>query len=202
MIEDLTNDPLIQLLVNKTRLKSTESTLLAQAHRDLGRLLAKPFAQRLALEGYAIEHVTGPEKGVRVARGREPIILALLRAGLFIAEGIRESIPESSLVLVRAGDLDLPSMPAGGRPLLLVDAVINTGKSIRPLIEKSITLGAHSVGVAALVGHRDGVTSLARDFPTVDFIFARVSEHSYLGKGGTDTGARLFGTTNWTTERQ
>lgn len=201
MIVDLTNEPVTRILVNQTRLKVTESTRLAQAHREVGRLLAKPFAERLTLEEYDIEHVTGPSKGVRVASGREPIILALLRAGLFLAEGIRESFPESSLILIEPGQVNIPQIPAFGRPLLLVDGVINSGKSIRPLIESALARRASKVVVAALVAHRDGVEDLSRDFPTVDFIIARISEHSYVGKGGTDTGARLFGTTSWATER-
>jgi len=36
--------------------------------------------------------------------------------------------------------------------------------------------------------------SIAADHPDVLFYFARLSHNSYVGKGGTDTGNRLFGT--------
>ncbi|MGI0071141.1 MAG: uracil phosphoribosyltransferase [Thermoplasmata archaeon] len=201
MIVDLSDDALVRLRVNKTRLKSTESIDLVQAHREVGKAIARAFAEHLSIEEYPIEHVTGLSTGFRIQVGREPIILALLRAGLFLAEGIRESIPGSSLVLLDGHEKPLPTMPALDRPLLLVDGVINTGTSIRPLIDKALATGARNVLVAALVAHRPGLEDLARDYPQVDFLVARVSDHGYLGRGGTDTGARLFGTTTWSTER-
>jgi uracil phosphoribosyltransferase len=202
MIRDLTNDPLARLLVNRTRLATTESTELVEAHRRVGELLAQVIAKELSLEEYDIQHVTGPSRGVRLTSGKEPIIIALLRAGLFLAEGIRESLPGSSLVLLSGHDDDLPVMSVSGRPLVLVDAVINTGASIRPLIGKLRGPTEQKVMVSALVGHRPGVEALARDFPTVEFVLARLSDHSYVGKGSTDTGARLFGTTGWPSERR
>ena len=48
--------------------------------------------------------------------------------------------------------------------------------------------------VLAGVSPFEQANSIATDYPDVMFYFARLSHNSYVGKGGTDTGNRLFGT--------
>ena len=62
-------------------------------------------------------------------------------------------------------------------------------------------LDSAKVMAITLVGYGPAVKALADERPEVDFVAARLSERSYVGKGGTDTGARLFGTTTWPSER-
>jgi len=173
---------------------------LAQAHRDVGRALASTIAGYLPLDEVEIEHVTGRSTGVRVRAGSEPIVVALLRAGLFVAEGIWERLPGSALVLHNHGGNHIDAIPAG-RLVVVVDAVINTGRSLRAILDQVGARGAERVVVVALVGYRPAVEALAMEMPGVDFVAARLSDHSYVGRGGTDTGARLLGTAEWRSER-
>src|SRR6266540_4132101 len=134
MLIDRTSEPLMQLLVDSTRRAGTAGPALAQAHRAVGRALASDIARVLTIESVEIDHVAGKSQGVRLEPGSEPMVIGILRAGLFLAEGIWESIPGSALVLYRNKE-DSAGMPAVGRPAVLVDSVINTGASMRSLIQ-------------------------------------------------------------------
>jgi uracil phosphoribosyltransferase len=201
MLRDQSADPMMRLLVDSTRRARPDGPALARAHRKVGHALARIVAEYLPLDEDTIDHVVGPSRGVRLRAGAEPIIVAMLRAGLFVAEGIWESFPGSSLVLQPAHASLLPSIPAAGRTLVLVDGVINTGNSIRPMLKQLIELEPMKAIVVTLVGYRPTLETIATEYPSTDIIAARVSDNSYVGKGGTDTGARLFGTTTWPSER-
>lgn len=186
----------MRLFVNTTRQADLVGPALAEAHRNVGRRLAGTVAQNLLLEDIAINHVTGSSRGVRVKSGNEPIIVAVMRAGLFVAEGIWSSLPGSSFVLYDHGS-SLDAMPVRERAVVIVDSVINTGRSIREVLDAVMPLQPGSIAVAAMVAYRGNLEMLVDEFPGVDFHVARISDRSYVGKGSTDTGARLFGTTTW-----
>ena len=81
-----------------------------------------------------------------------------------------------------------------GRRFILIDSVVNTGKSMEPVLDQLRTAGAAWLSVAALVTPEPTAERLARAHAAVWFYFARTSTNQYVGKGGTDTGNRLFGT--------
>ncbi len=201
MLIDRTQEPLLQLLVDATRRADCHGPALAEAHRQVGRALAGSVADRLPLEDTAIDHVAGRSVGVAIRSGAEPIIIGMLRSGLFLAEGLWAWLPGSSLILHRTGDGQLDHIPATGRTVVVVDAVINTGKSIRPVLDQLQRAAPEAVVVAALVAHRAGIEALADAYPNTAFVVARVSDRTYVGRGGTDTGARLFGTTRWPSDQ-
>ena len=201
MLIDRTSEPLMRLLVDATRRADSHGPDLAEAHREVGKALASTVADRLTLQDVEIDHVAGRSVGVGIRQGSEPIIVAMLRSGLFVAEGLWTRLPGSSLVLHRDGDGLLDDLPAQGRTVVVVDAVVNTGKSIRQILDRLPHSGADDIIVAALVAHRGGIEALVGDYPNVAFVAARVSDRSYVGRGGTDTGARLFGTTGWASDQ-
>lgn len=186
----------MRLFVNATRQADLAGPALADAHREVGCRLAGSVAQHLILEHVAINHVVGASSGVRIKPGSEPIIVAVMRAGLFLAEGIWSAMPSSSFVLYD-GDVSLQAIPARERTVVIVDSVINTGRSIREVLSAVRLLEPSKIVVAALVAYRSNLEMLVGEFPDVDFHVARMSDRSYVGRGGTDTGARLFGTTTW-----
>jgi uracil phosphoribosyltransferase len=191
-----TDNPLMRLAVDKTRRKATQGADLAAAHREIGRLLAPDVARNLELEDCAIEHSTGPSTGVQIRPGQEPAVVAMMRAGLFVAEGVWDSLPGSALVPWRPKLEEMPSI-AGERPAVIVDSVINTGRSMKRAIEALRGRGHEQIVVVTLVAYRPTLAEMAEAAPDITFIAARLSERSYVGSGGTDTGARLFGTTGW-----
>jgi len=120
-----------------------------------------------------------------------------MRAGLFVAEGLWSSIPGAALVPWGGEPADLSAVPLEGRPVIVVDSVINTGRSIHKTLDLLEVRRPAWITVAALVANSKGLASCASRWPDVEFAVARVSSRSYVGRGGTDTGARLFGTTSW-----
>lgn len=200
MLFDHTHEVMMRLLVNETRQAKITGSTLAESHRVVGRALAASVARCLTLDEVTIDHVAGASTGVQIKCGGEPIVVAMLRAGLFVAEGIWSSLPGSSLVLHAQG-IPLETLPASGRPIVIVDSVINTGKSIRETIETALAFTPSSIEVAAIVAFKGNMESLVEEYPEINFHIARISERSYVGKGATDTGARLYGTINWSKER-
>lgn len=186
----------MRLFVNTTRQADLIGPALAEAHRNVGRQLAGTIAQNLLLEDVTINHVAGFSIGVQVKSGSEPIIVAVMRAGLFVAEGIWSTLPGSSFVLYDQGKA-IDTMPVVGRSVIIVDSVIDTGRSIREVLNTVMALKPDSVVVAAVVAYRGNLEMLVDDYPGVNFHIARISDRTYIGKGSTDTGARLFGTTTW-----
>lgn len=196
MLIDHSDEALMRLFVNTTRQADLIGPALAEAHRNVGRQLAGTIAQNLLLEDVTINHVAGFSIGVQVKSGSEPIIVAVMRAGLFVAEGIWSTLPGSSFVLYDQGKA-IDTMPVVGRSVIIVDSVIDTGRSIREVLNTVMALKPDSVVVAAVVAYRGNLEMLVDDYPGVNFHIARISDRTYIGKGSTDTGARLFGTTTW-----
>lgn len=199
MLRDLTHDPMMRLLVDATRRAECAGPALARAHREVGNSLASVVAASLPIEEVEITHVAGRSMGVQIRPGAEPIVVALMRAGLFVAEGVWERLPGASLVPLSSGAL--LEIPAEGRTVIVVDAVINTGRSLCAVLDRVRELGAGKTLAVALVGYRPSVVELSEKRPEVDVIAARLSERSYVGRGSTDTGGRLFGTTTWAERR-
>jgi len=199
MLFDHSAEPMMRLLVNSTRQAHVSGPELAEAHRGVGRALTTSIAHHLVLEDVSIDHVAGTSVGVQLKTGSEPIIVALIRGGLFVAEGVWSSLPGSSLVLHAEG-ANLDNFPVEQRTVIIVDSVINSGHSVRNVLTALGSLRPSSIAVAALVAFKTSLHELVDDFPEVSFHVGRVSDRSYVGIGATDTGARLFGTTTWACE--
>ena len=138
--------------------------ILANAHIDLGRALGN------AMKGFDPKETT---------------IVAILRGGIFFAEGMYfsmgcrfETYNPKQEVFVR------PETPK----VILVDSVINTGKKILPILDSEIY-------VACCVINEKAVSLFD------DILFTvRVSKNSFVGKNvqkqsgnvGPDTTMRLF----------
>jgi uracil phosphoribosyltransferase len=197
MLFDRSDCPVMQLLVDRTRRAEVRGPALAAAHRDVGAALASFAARRCDLEEVPIDHVAGASKGLQLVPASSPVLLVLMRAGLFVAEGVWQSLPGAALVPWDGRAESLGGLPLGGRPVMVIDSVINSGRSIGHALEAVQQFRPAWISVVALVANHEGLAATAARWPEVDFVIARVSGRSYVGKGPTDTGARLFGTTDW-----
>lgn len=197
MVHDRSDCPVMRLLVDRTRRADVAGPALADAHRAVGSALAPYAARRCVLEDEAIHHVAGPSIGVHLTESNAPIVLVLMRAGLFVAEGLWASLPGAALVPWDGEAASLRGSPITGRPVIVVDSVINSGRSMDRALEAVKEQKPAWVSVATLVANHTGLSERVSRWPEVEFAVARVSKRSYVGKGGTDTGARLFGTTTW-----
>jgi uracil phosphoribosyltransferase len=202
-LHHFTDTPASRLLSDRTRRSDLDTRDFSEAYADLGRFLAYQVLEQFELEEYQIQHCEGPRAGVRIRNEERIGIICLMRAGLYLAHGCRSVLRRSPLHLF-SPERDKGLSPkeldelAGSRldTLLIVDSVVNTGKTIRPIFAQAKSMGIKKVIVMVGVSPVAQGTSIAEDYPEVMFYFARLSHNSYVGKGGTDTGNRLFGTPN------
>lgn len=192
---------LVRLLATETRRTDTTPHALSAAHVALGRFLAGELVERLDLEPCDIQHPQGVRSGWRVVHEPSVVLLPFMRAGLYAAEGVREVLqsaqilhahPARSVGLSKGELADLDAL--GARVAVIVDAVVNTGASLEPVLTQ-LRERVERVFVLALVTPVETADRLARSWPEVEFLFARTSTNQYVGAGTTDTGNRLFGTT-------
>ena len=161
---ELEKSPEVQRLIQITKSDSGISgPRLAQAHMELGRLLAA-------------EMDVDP---------RDTTVVAVMRGGLFFAEGIYFQLGCKFQTFDPKNDIF--QRPSSSN-VILADAVINTGKTLQNILTPGMT-------VACCVVHEKAVPLFADRLYTV-----RVSENSFVGtyiktQSGTvgpDTTLRLF----------
>ncbi len=196
-----TDHPASRLLADRTRRSDLDTRDYSEAYAEVGRFLAYQVLEQFELEEYEIQHCEGPRPGIRIKDEERIGIACLMRAGLYLAHGCRAALRRAPLHLLSPErDKGLSSREleelATSRldTLLIVDSVVNTGKTIRPIFAQAKALGIRRVIVLAGVSPYEQAKAIAADYPEVLFYFARLSHNSYVGKGGTDTGNRLFGT--------
>lgn len=190
---------LVRLLATETRRTDTSSHDLSRSHAALGRFLAGELVEHLDVEACDIQHPQGVRQGWRLALEHDIALLPFMRAGLYVADGVREVLQRAPILHVspvRGVGLSEVQLAAfddlGVRTAVLVDSVVNTGASLEPILAQLAARGKR-VFVLSLVSPTTTAERLAEAWPEVQFLFARVSTNQYVGTGSTDTGNRLFG---------
>jgi uracil phosphoribosyltransferase len=198
---EFTNKKAVQILANQTRRTDITPFALSQSHIDLGKFLAYQICEEINLEECEIAHPQGKKKGVQIAHPQEIIILAFMRAGVYIGESLRTIFQKSPIFHVYPkrdkglSEKELEELlPIQGKIIILADSVINTGKTIFPSIDQLQQYNPAKIIVTSLVMPDTTAIKIEEMYPNVYFYIARVSTNKYVGKGKTDTGNRLFGT--------
>ena len=190
-----------RLLADRTRRSDMDVNDYSESYADLGRFLAMQILNEFELEEYDMQHCEGVRKGVRIRNEDKIGILCLMRAGLYLSQGCRIIFRKSPMHLIspvrdiglsKAEMEEIKSSELDS--IVIVDSVVNTGKTIRPIFAQAKEIGIKRIIVMAGVAPFSQATSIAGDFPDVKFYFGRLSHNSYVGSGTTDTGNRLFGT--------
>ncbi|KAL8785882.1 MAG: hypothetical protein Q9213_003114 [Squamulea squamosa] len=194
-----------KLLATAMRDSANAGPDLKEAHRHVGRHLAFTYvAEIVGIEPKTIRHVLGSATdGFQLRHEKKTTIAALMRGGEPMASGVFDAFPLAIFVhAVDPEDIKFHHLE-GQITLLLVDSIINTGKSILDVVQhvRSIHATIQIVIVAAVVqskcvtGDNGGtlVQKLA-SFANVHIVALRVSETSFVGSRETDTGNRLFNT--------
>jgi uracil phosphoribosyltransferase len=186
------------LLAAQTRRADLQGPDLQRVHIEVGKFLADrvveafPFTDLITTKQYA--HVQGSTfDGPSTSGGQNVRILPLMRGGEPMSRGVHQRFPEAQLVHYTS---DGSNLWPNQKNLIIVDSVINRGNSIREVLNQ---LGADgtlhwNIFVLAGVMQLGAAQTLPKEFPRVRFLTLRVSDNQYSGKGGTDTGNRLFGT--------
>lgn len=152
------------------------------------------------------------ETPMEVAKGRrlagKITVVPVLRAGLGMAEGILEMMPEARIGhLGMARDertlkptVYLKKLPKDidAGPVFLVDPMLATGGSALAAIKLLRDAGASDLRMLCLVAAPEGIARLQTDHPDVPIYAAAVDrkldEHGFIRPGLGDAGDRMYGT--------
>ncbi|KAH7120460.1 uracil phosphoribosyltransferase-domain-containing protein [Dactylonectria macrodidyma] len=199
-----------KLLTSPTRDASVAGPALREAHSHVGRYLAVEFVSRLiGLEEYAIPHVQGHQTtGHRLHNEQETSIVALMRGGEAMAFGVNEVFPQAMFIhAASAADIKEHHV-ARQRTVILVDSVVNSGKTLIEFIEHVHDLQANirivvvaGVVQAEALSETHALTQLMGRHGA-SIVALRLSDNKYTGTKNTDTGNRLFNTTHLDCLRQ
>ncbi|KAG0154474.1 hypothetical protein PDIDSM_42 [Penicillium digitatum] len=198
-----TDRPAAKLLMTPMRDASISGPALREAHRQVGWYLATELCtQLIGIEIYHIPHVQGHRTdGHRLLNEKETLIVPLMRGGEPMALGVNDAFPLAMFYHAKApSDLQhhhLKKMVT----IVLVDSVVNSGKSILQFVQRIRSLHATiRIVVVAGVIQSETVSMSSRiaralgRFDKLNFVALRLSKNQFTGSGTTDTGNRLFNT--------
>ena len=197
-----TNKNAIQLLATQSRRTDITPYELTAVHLEMGKYLAYQIAEEISLEDCEISHPQGKATGKQIKNENDILIMSFMRAGVYLGDGIRSLFQKSPYyhIYPKRGTglseeewkkLALP--PLQEKTIILADSVINTGKSMKPIINWLQKKHPKKIIVACSVMPTDTAIMMESAYPDVSIYTIRVSTNSYVGKGKTDTGNRLFG---------
>jgi uracil phosphoribosyltransferase len=200
--------PLIQHKLTQMRKTTTLKHEFRQLLREIALLMGYEITRELPLTK---EKIVTPltEMEAPVIAGPNPAIVPILRAGLGMADGLLELIPEADeghIGMYRDPSTHLPveylvKLPSPqGRAFFLVDPMLATGNSAVAAVD---TLLKHGVDMSkikfmALVAAPEGVRVFNQKYAQIPIYTAaldeRLDEKAYILPGLGDAGDRLFGT--------
>ncbi|PPJ59495.1 hypothetical protein CBER1_10010 [Cercospora berteroae] len=195
-----------RILMSATRDATVSGRTLQEAHRKIGWYLATEYLPDLiGLESFKMSHVQGGyTAGHRLHHENKTTIIALMRGGEPMAFGVHDAFPEAKFLHAsQPSDIRLGHVQ-GQENIIVVDSVINSGKSIADHVNhiRTFNVPARIVIIAGVVQEQaiqketGGLTQALLGYGRFSIVALRTSANKYTGRGGTDTGNRLFNTTN------
>lgn len=199
--------PLIQHKIGIMRQKTTSTKEFRDLVTEVAMLICYEATRDLPLAEYEIETPLVKTVAHEIA-GKKLCIVPILRAGLHMADGILNLIPNAKvghIGLYRDEKTlepieyfcKLPS-DAADREIFVVDPMLATGGSAIAAINKLKERGIHKIHFLCLIAAPEGVARLRETHPDVDvFIGAldeRLNEDGYILPGLGDAGDRIYGT--------
>ncbi len=202
------NHPLIQHKLSLMRDKSTPTILFRQLLKEIALLMGYELTRNLPMTEVEIETPVAPMVAP-IIKGKKIAVVAILRAGLGMAESMIELIPSA-----RVGHIGLYRDPKTKRPVqyfsklpepegrifILCDPMLATGHSAAAAVDVLNKAGVADTDIRllALVAAPEGVEVLMKAHPEVEAYAAaldeRLNDHAYIVPGLGDAGDRLFGT--------
>ncbi|KAF5669188.1 PRTase [Fusarium circinatum] len=203
-IFDATHKAAAKLLMPPMRDAAVFGPMLRQAHANVGRYLATEYVSELiGLEDYAIPHVQGHNTtGYYLRNEATTSIVALMRGGEPMAFGVSDVFPQAMFIHASAAEDVKMHHVQGQSNVILVDSVVNSGKSVIEFIKRVVRIEPNvNITVVAGVVQADAIAE-GHLFAKVmkrhgaGLVALRVSENKFTGTKTTDTGNRLFNTTH------
>lgn len=201
--------PLIQHKLTLMRDVGCNKVLFSELLQEISMLMGYELTKSLEMTTKEIETPVAPMESA-VIKGKKPVIVPILRAGLGMSQGLEMLMPAARvghIGLYRDEETKKPveylvKLPdPKGRIFILVDPMLATGHSAKYAIDVLVKNGvdANHIRFMALVAAPEGVRVLQESYPQVPVFAAaldeRLNENAYIVPGLGDAGDRLFGTT-------
>lgn len=193
IIELCQKEHYLKNLNSKAREKNRNGVQLAKIHEEIGTILGKHLVNSFPLKKRLVENSQGKENLDTVVNLENVTLVGLMRAGLYIALGVRSIFEDDKHVFLLShteNDVDLEYI--NDKHVVIIDSVINTGQTIRKYLDRCAN--AKSLSVLSIVVQDKFIDIANLHYPEVKFYVSRISSNYYVGSGGIDTGNRLFGT--------
>ena len=199
--------PLIQHKLTFIRDRNTNSKEFRELVDEVATLMAYEVTRDLKLEDTEVVTPIGPCK-TKIISGQDVGVVAILRAGLGMIDGILKLIPNAKVGYIgiyRDPDTLQPveyycKLPVdlSQREIVLVDPMLATGGSAAAGIQAIKDRGGETIRLMCLIAAPEGIRTVQERHPDVDIYVAAVDEclnsHGYIVPGLGDAGDRLFGT--------
>lgn len=199
--------PLVQHKLSLLRDKNTGTKEFRELVTELALLMGYEVTRNLELVETEIETPVCRTK-VKVLANEKLAVIPILRAGLGMADGMMNLIPNAKLGhigLYRNPDTLMPTsyyckLPPDieERDVIIVDPMLATGNSAIEACRIVKEAGCKSVRLVCLIAAPEGVEAMQQAHPDVDIYLANLDEklndHGYIVPGLGDAGDRLFGT--------
>ena len=199
--------PLIQHKLTMIRNKNTNVKDFRELLDELSNLMAYEVTRDIGLKEVNIETPIARTRG-KIISGKKMAIVAILRAGLGMIDGILKLIPSA-----KVGHIGMYRDPETLKPVsyyaklprdidkrdvLVVDPMLATGGTAVATIEYIKKFTKSNIKFMCLVAAPEGIEAIIKAFPDTIIYTATIDEglnaHAYIVPGLGDAGDRLFGT--------
>ena len=199
--------PLIQHKLSHMRDRTTSTRTFRELLNELTLLMGYEITRDLPLTTEPIETPLCAMDAPVIA-GKKVAVVAVLRAGLGMADGLMKLIPsarQGHIGLYRGADnqpveyyVRLPEIE--GRTFIVCDPMLATGNSgahaVQVLLDRGVPVSA--IRFLALVAAPEGMAAFQQRHPEVPVYVASLDSHlnenAYIVPGLGDAGDRIFGT--------
>lgn len=200
--------PIIADRMARLRDKTTPSEVFRRRLHDVSRILAIAATRSLPLTTCRIHTPLEEIEAEKLAKPA-PLIVPILRAGLGLATGLQEILPEADtghVGLFRDEETLKPveylvKLPKDlKRPIFICDPMLATAGSLLKTIEILLKRGANvkDISVIALLCAPEGIMKVRELYPGLSIFTAAVDSHlnddGFIVPGLGDAGDRIFGT--------
>ncbi len=199
--------PLVQHKLSIIRDKSTPVKTFRETVAEIASLMVYEITRDLPLKMIDVETPITRTKSYALA-GKKLAVVPILRAGLGMAEGVLNLVPNA-----KVGHIGLYRDPQslepveyycklpgdiGERDIFLLDPMLATGGSAVDAITQIKKRGGRKISFVCMVAAPEGVSAVHEKHPDVNIYVAsldsHINEHGYIVPGLGDAGDRIFGT--------
>ncbi len=198
--------PLVQSWLARLRDRATPPPEFRRLVRGLAQMMGQEAMADLPTRPHRVETPLGPCDSTSI--DAEIAIVPILRAGLGMAEGLLELIPEARVSHIGLFRDEATLQPTtyyqrlqtarSSSIAFVVDPMLATGGSAIAACRLVCEAGFERIKLIALIAAPEGVAALGRAFPDVAIHVAaideRLTERGFIYPGLGDAGDRQFGT--------